>query len=113
MLKPYTLRLLTATATAVCVCEPHTVLCGALYTACVDASRMVFWDSSHEIHTKQILLSEKMTQSDPEFQIKCQIIAEVQQRPLLYKKGYPQYQITSCRNEEFAHIGISVGKTGQ
>ena len=25
---------------------PHTVLCGALYTTCVDASRMVFWDRS-------------------------------------------------------------------
>ena len=25
---------------------PHTVLCGALYTACVDTSRMVFWDRS-------------------------------------------------------------------
>ena len=24
----------------------HTVLCGALYTACVDASRTVFWDRS-------------------------------------------------------------------
>ena len=48
MLKPYALRLLTATATAACVCvsERHTVLCGALYTACVDASRMVFWDHS-------------------------------------------------------------------
>ena len=25
---------------------PHTVLCGDLYTACVDASRTVFWDHS-------------------------------------------------------------------
>ena len=49
MLKPYTLRLLTATATAACVCMSvrHTVLCGALYTACVDASRTVFWDRSN------------------------------------------------------------------
>ena len=56
MLKPYTLRLPTATATAarltlaLCLlltdCLPRTVLCGALYTACVDASRMVFWDRS-------------------------------------------------------------------
>ena len=38
MLKPYALRLLTATATAACVCvsERRTVLCGALYTACVE-----------------------------------------------------------------------------
>ena len=28
------------------VSVPRTVLCGALYTACVDASRMVFWDRS-------------------------------------------------------------------
>ena len=28
------------------MCVSHTVLCGALYTACVDASRMVFWDRS-------------------------------------------------------------------
>ena len=54
MLKPYALRLPTATATrracvrvpclsvCVCVCVCHTVLYGALYTACVDASRMVF-----------------------------------------------------------------------
>ena len=57
MLKPYVLRLPTDTATAtrvslteclvsVCPSEPRTVLCGALYTACVDASRMVFWDRS-------------------------------------------------------------------
>ena len=54
-----------------------------------------------------------MAQSDPEFQIKCQIISEVQQRPLLYNKGHPKYQISSCRNEEFAHIGVAVGKTGE
>ena len=29
-----------------CLCVSHTVLCGALYTTCVDASRMVFWDRS-------------------------------------------------------------------
>ena len=60
----------------------------------------------HEIHTKWIFLTEKMAQSDLEFQLKCQIIQEVQQRPILYNKGHPHYQITSCRNEEFAHIGI-------
>ena len=50
MLKPYTLRLPTAATVCTvsllllfCFC---TVLCGALYTACVDASRMVFWDRS-------------------------------------------------------------------
>ena len=29
-----------------CENERRTVLCSALYTACVDASRMVFWDHS-------------------------------------------------------------------
>ena len=29
-----------------CPTDSRTVLCGALYTACVDASRMVFWDCS-------------------------------------------------------------------
>ena len=58
-------------------------------------------------------LQYKMAQSDPEFQIKCQIISEVQQRPLLYNKGHPKYQISSCRNEEFVHIGVAVGKTGE
>ena len=64
MLKHYALRLLTATATTACVSREclgvsvscpclcvclvclYTVLCGALYTACVDASRTVFWDRS-------------------------------------------------------------------
>ena len=55
-LKPSALRLpncytaATATLTLtlslrVCV-SYRTVLCGALYTACVDASRTVFWDRS-------------------------------------------------------------------
>ena len=36
----------------VCVSVCHTVLCGALYTACVDASRTVFWDQdNHPKHT--------------------------------------------------------------
>ena len=57
VLKPYALRLPTggfspgqvltlATPLSQCVCwnASHTVLCGDLYTACVDASRTVFWD---------------------------------------------------------------------
>ena len=63
MLKPYTLRLPTATATAtqsdrVCVCFVtvcRTVLCGALYAACVGASGMVFWDCSGVRHWSHIL----------------------------------------------------------
>ena len=54
MLKPYALRLPTATVLLL-VREllllktgSRTVLCGGLYTACVDASRTVFWDRSAE-----------------------------------------------------------------
>ena len=54
-----------------------------------------------------------MAQSDPDFQLKCQVIQEVQLRLLLYNKGHPKYQINSCRNEEFAHIAVTVGKTGE
>ena len=50
MLKPYALRLPTAMCVWVWLClsvtAHRTVLWGALYTACVDASRMVFWDCS-------------------------------------------------------------------
>ena len=65
MLKPYALRLPTATATAgvtaclrvrrvgehyyCCSNDSRTVLCGALYTACVDTSRTVFWDRSQAL----------------------------------------------------------------
>ena len=54
-----------------------------------------------------------MAQSDAEFQLQCQIIEEVKERPLLYKKSHPKYQINSVRTEEFAHIGVAVGKTGE
>ena len=49
MLKPYALRLPTGGCSLVKCWLPnalHTVLCGDLYTACVDASRTVFWDHS-------------------------------------------------------------------
>ena len=69
-------------------------------------------NQEHENRTQQIFLCINMAQSDPDYQIKCQIIQEVQLRPLLYNKGHPKYQINSCRTEEFAHIGVSVGKTG-
>ena len=66
-----------------------------------------------EIHTKRIFVHARMAQSDLEFQLKCQIIQEVQQRPILYTFCHPKYQISSCCNEEFAHIGVAVGKTGK
>ena len=53
VLKPYALRLPTcwsavlgSTGWEMCPNALHTVLCGDLYAACVDASRMVFWDRS-------------------------------------------------------------------
>ena len=40
-------QVLTLECSLLCVCDSvHTVLCGDLYTACVDASRTVFWDRS-------------------------------------------------------------------
>ena len=54
-----------------------------------------------------------MAQADPDFQLKCQIIHEIQQRPVIYNKGHPKYQINSIKNEEFAHVGVTVGKTGK
>ena len=43
---------LSSAVTALSFSLSHTVLCGALYTACVDASRTVFWDHSPELHGK-------------------------------------------------------------
>ena len=54
-----------------------------------------------------------MAQPEADFQLRCQIIEEVKERPLLYNKGHPKYQINSVRTEEFAHIGVAVGKTGE
>ena len=54
-----------------------------------------------------------MAQADPDFQLKCQVIHEIQQRPVIYNKGHPKYQINSIKNEAFAHVGVTVGKTGK
>ena len=37
----------------------------------------------------------KMAQAENDFQLRCQIIEEVKERPLLYNKGHPKYQINS------------------
>ena len=68
--------------------------------------------------TSQILMSSvknsitvdvsKMAQAEKDFQLRCQIIEEVKERP-----GHPKYQINSVHTEEFAHIGVAVGKTGE
>ena len=73
--------------------------------------------------TSQILMSSaknsitvdvsKMAQAENDFQLRCQIIEEVKERPLLYNKGHPKYQINSVHTEEFAHIRVAVGKTGE
>ena len=55
----------------------------------------------------------KMAQAENDFQLRCQIIEEVKERPLLYNKGHPKYQINSVQTEEFAHIWVAVGKTGE
>ena len=43
--------------------KPRTVLCGALYTACVDASRMVFWDRSQMPWVNTALLPTDLEKS--------------------------------------------------
>ena len=55
----------------------------------------------------------KMAQAEKDFQLRCQIIEEVKERPLLYNKGHLKYQINSVCTEEFAHIRVAVGKTGE
>ena len=50
---------------------------------------------------------------DADFTLKCQIIDEVQQRPILYNKGHPMYFIRNAKNDEFATIGLALGITGE
>ena len=52
-------------------------------------------------------------QQDQEFNLKCQLIDEVRQRPLLFNKGHPMHFIRGARNEEFASIGVILGISGQ
>ena len=54
-----------------------------------------------------------MAQADSDIQLHCQIIEEVKERPLLYNKGHPKNEINSVCAEEFVHIGVAVGKTGE
>ena len=51
--------------------------------------------------------------ADSQFAIKCQLIDEVRQRPIIFNKGHPRHSISSERAEEFDHIGVAIGKTGQ
>ena len=57
-------RVTLSTCVQVTLCEcrvriPRTVLCGALYTACVDASRTVFWDRSILSMTSWISINKR------------------------------------------------------
>ena len=54
-----------------------------------------------------------MAQTENDLQLRCQIIEEVEERPLLYNKGHPKYLINSVHTEKFAHMGVAVGKTGK
>ena len=44
---------------------------------------------------------------DPDFTLKCNIINEVQQRPILYNKGHPMYFVRNAKNDEFQSIGVA------
>ena len=50
---------------------------------------------------------------DNSFAIKCQLIDEVQQWPIIINKGHTRHAILSDRAEEFEHIGIAIWKTGE
>ena len=51
--------------------------------------------------------------ADHSFAIKCQLIEEVRQRPIIFNKGLPRHAISSERAEEFEHIGVAIGKNGE
>ena len=50
---------------------------------------------------------------DSDFNLKCQIIEEVRQRPILFNKGHPMYFIRNAKNDEFTNIGLALGITGK
>ena len=51
--------------------------------------------------------------ADHSFAIKCQLIEEVWQQPIIFNKGLPRPAISSERAEEFEHIGVALGKNGK
>ena len=51
--------------------------------------------------------------ADHSFAIKCQLIEEVRQWPIIFNKGHPRHAISSERAEEFEHIGVAIGKNGE
>ena len=48
---------------------------------------------------------------DSDFNLKCQIIEEVRQRPILFNKGHPMYFVRNAKNDEFTNIGLALGIT--
>ena len=50
---------------------------------------------------------------DSDFNLKCQIIEEVRQRPILFNKGHPMYFVRNAKNDEFTNIGLALGITGK
>ena len=51
--------------------------------------------------------------NDADFTLKCNIIEEVQQRPIIFNKGHPMYFVKNAKNDKFNNIGVALGITGQ
>ena len=51
--------------------------------------------------------------NDADFTLKCNIIEEVQQRPIIFNKGHSMYFVRNAKNDEFNNIGAALGITGQ
>ena len=51
--------------------------------------------------------------ADHSFAIKCQLIEEVWQWPIIFNKGHPRHAISNERVEEFENIGVAIGKNGE
>ena len=47
----------------------------------------------------------QQARADHSFAIKCKLIEEVWQRPIIFNKGHPRHAISSERAEEFEHRG--------
>ena len=54
-----------------------------------------------------------VSNQEAEFQLKCQLIHEVSQRPVLFNKGHPQHFICGAKQEEFSNIGVVLGIPGK
>ena len=50
---------------------------------------------------------------DSDFNLKCQITEEVQQRPILFNKGHPMYFVRNAKNDELSNISLALGITGK